>query len=395
MRKLSLLVIAVAFMLTAIAPSSAFALGNCGGFSSSPQNMLKQWQRLGVTSDGYRLIRSGGYSSTDYPSIARLVSQRGIKAPLAHATLVRNTACGGGRMVPFGSKVRPKGYPMAVMLPQKYSKGDLCHKRSRTCHSVKVKVFAFGQLLCDNGTHQIVVVVILVKVHKAKPKPKKPVLTCEAQGLITVAGNCVTQSQWARMQCESKGSGYQWDQNTNQCQQIQVVCGNVVIISGDNNNVTQGGNCDTQQPPCSCTPPPCSTCTPPPPSPPAVSNVTQPQEGYVHETYPNFKANVTAPAGDAVKVVVGARFGVGYTMTITSSGADTVTGTYTAPTDLPFVWTPPSWSGFTTADTWEQVHVVATDLTTGLSSTGRTNVSTPDDQQAYVWFPIRRPPANP
>jgi hypothetical protein len=130
-----------------------------------------------------------------------------------------------------------------------------------------------------------------------------------------------------------------------------------------------------------------------PPTPPTVTNVTQPQEVYVNETYPNFCADVTSPAGHTVKVVFGARFGVGFTKTITSTGSDRVCGTYTAPTDLPFVWTPPSWSGFSNADTWEQVHVVATDLDTDLSSTSSKNP--PEDVESYVWFPILRPPANP
>jgi hypothetical protein len=131
-----------------------------------------------------------------------------------------------------------------------------------------------------------------------------------------------------------------------------------------------------------------------PPTPPTVKNVTQPQEVYVNETYPvNICADVTSPAGDTVKVVFGARFGIGFTKTITSTGSDRVCGTYTAPTDLPFVWTPPSWSGFSHADTWEQVHVVATDLDTALSSTSSKNP--PEDIESYVWFPIIRPPANP
>jgi hypothetical protein len=132
---------------------------------------------------------------------------------------------------------------------------------------------------------------------------------------------------------------------------------------------------------------------PPPPKPPTVTNVTQPQEVYVNETYPNFCADVTAPVGHNIKVVFGARFGVGFTKTIISTGSDRVCGTYTAPTDLPFVWTPPSWSGLSKADTWEQVHVVATDQSTGLSSTSSDNP--PKDQESYVWFPILRPPANP
>jgi hypothetical protein len=71
------------------------------------------------------------------------------------------------------------------------------------------------------------------------------------------------------------------------------------------------------------------------------------------------------------------------------TGTGSVIGTYTAPTDLPFMWTPPWWSGLGT-DTWEQLHAVATDLNTGLNSTGTGNP--PPDQESYSWFPIRRKP---
>jgi hypothetical protein len=129
--------------------------------------------------------------------------------------------------------------------------------------------------------------------------------------------------------------------------------------------------------------------------PPTVTNVTQPQEIFTGdpkgETYDNFCANVTAPAGDQVTVSFGARFGIGFTRYITAvAGVNKVCGIYTGPSDLPFVWTPPSWSGISKPDTWEQVHVIAFDTTTGLNSTGQGNP--PPDSESYVWFPVREPP---
>jgi hypothetical protein len=151
--------------------TAATVFSNCGGKSSTPMAALGKWQDLGVMSDGAKLIRKGGFSSTDFPSVEELVRLRGVSAPLAHATVVPNTHCGGHRMKAFGKRKRPKAYPMGVILPDGLSKGDLCKHVSKDCKAVTVTAYAFVQLLCDNGTHIWVRVVLLVKVRHNAPKP--------------------------------------------------------------------------------------------------------------------------------------------------------------------------------------------------------------------------------
>lgn len=91
------------------------------------------------------------------------------------------------------------------------------------------------------------------KCKKHKPKKKKPKPTCEAQGMITVAGNCVVQSNNARQECEAKVNGT-W--NGNQCTIVQINANCSNVVAGENTNVEQGGNCNTivTEPPCMCEP---------------------------------------------------------------------------------------------------------------------------------------------
>ena len=336
MRKLSLLVIAVAFMLTAIAPSTASAQGACGG-GNTINALVHGWQRLGVADDAIAL--TGNHVGVDGSAIG--LAHSGFEwAIVVQSGWSANYTCIGGHFKFVGMAWHSKGD--RVLIP----------KKGAPKPGGKAKwVNAHFPPNCGNKRGRIKVRVPAHKKHKkakkckcAKPKPP----SCEAQGLVTVAGNCVTQQQSARMACEAKGSGYNWDQNTNQCQQIQVVCGNVVIISGDNNTVDQGGNCNTQPPPCSCPPPPCTNnCTPAPPT-MEVKNVTTPQEVYDDgETYPNVCADVTAPNGDSITLVFSVvnpsdhtQSGIGTmvgqrTFTFTSQGFDHICGaTYQAPNTL-------------------------------------------------------------
>jgi hypothetical protein len=101
-------------------------------------------------------------------------------------------------------------------------------------------------------------------------------------------------------------------------------------------------------------PPPCNTCNKP--TPPTANNVTQPQEVYVNETYPNICADVSAPAGHSVRVVFSAKFGSFPDSTFNYSGGFArPCKTYHAPGDV----TP------TGKDT---ITVTVYDLTTGLNA---------------------------
>jgi hypothetical protein len=93
-----------------------------------------------------------------------------------------------------------------------------------------------------------------------------------------------------------------------------------------------------------------------PPTPPTANNVTQPQEVYVNETYPNICADVSAPAGHSVRVVFSAKFGSFPDSTFNYSGGFArPCKTYHAPGDV----TP------TGKDT---ITVTVYDLTTGLNA---------------------------
>jgi hypothetical protein len=295
----------------------------------------------GGASDGTRLIRAGGFSSIDFPSISKLLAQRAVSAPLAQETVVPNTACGGGHMVGFGSRRRPKGYPMGVMLPANFSKADLCSHKGRGCKAEKVWAFAFVQELCGNGTHKLVRVVIIVKkvvtVKKPKPKPpaKKPVQKPQ--------GNCNGNSN-------NNGNGSAGNCNVNICVG-QEVC-----------NSTPPPN----QPPTP-QPPPNQT---PPPSPPSVSvNFVQEidaSNGTSTFTMPTC-GQVMAPSGDSLSITFHVNHGsYGTDGSGTATYNTTATGssqsfcpTYTSPTE---------------GGLQDQVTMTVLDNKTRLSSSAKSNL---------------------
>jgi hypothetical protein len=108
------------------------------------------------------------------------------------------------------------------------------------------------------------------------------------------------------------------------------------------------------------------------PTPPTVKNVTQPQEVYVNETYPNICADVSAPNGHNVKVVFSAKFGSFPDATFNyTGGLARPCKTYHAPGDV-------------TPTGHDVITVTAYDITTGLDASASSDP-----------FPIPRPPANP
>jgi hypothetical protein len=94
----------------------------------------------------------------------------------------------------------------------------------------------------------------------------------------------------------------------------------------------------------------------PPKVPPSAGNITQPQEVYVNETYPNVCADVSAPSGHSVKVVFSAKYGSFPDSTFNYSGGFAhPCKTYHAPGDAT-----PSGS--------DTITVTVYDITTGLNS---------------------------
>jgi hypothetical protein len=288
---------------TVFVGTASATLTSCGGAVGSPQQMVAKWKGMGVFADGSKLFRSGGFSKVDFPSIDKLVAQRAVMAPLASATVVPNTACGGGHMVPFGSRQRPRGYPMAVMLPNNLSKSDRCSHVGRGCKSERVWVFAFGQGLCSNGTHKRVLVVIIIKKVPTKHKPpahKPPVVTPPPP-----QGNC---------NVVIIGNG----NNVSACNvTIVIICSgvNVVIGGPDSNSVNQAvqqyeqsHNCNVKAPP-----------PPPVVPPPATATVKLVKYAYIDSS------KVATPSG------------FGFTangVAFTNTGENTTVGTYQVGTSV-------------------------------------------------------------
>jgi hypothetical protein len=169
------------------------------------------------------------------------------------------------------------------------------------------------------------------KCHHKHKKPKKP--SCEAMGMITVAGNCVQQSNNAKQECEAKVGGT-W--NGNQCSIIQINanCSNVVVGNEPGSTVNQGGNCNTtiEEGPC-CSPPPCE-CKPPEEPKTLVVEWERIQESYTNEIR-HLCVTVTPAAGAEVQfgVKYGERSNGGKGVYNASTNKYCVT--YTAPSEEP------------------------------------------------------------
>jgi hypothetical protein len=220
--------------------------------------------------------------------------------------------------------------------------------------------------------------------------PAKPIVVCYLgttpeytipTGYTVVSGNCVGTVQQT---CATDNGSY--NSVTGFCTVIVASCSSVtnVNLTGSSNNiiyVTNNGNCNTYVPPVVVTtPPPVIVVTPPPvvvvtPSPPTVTILTQPQEVSISGTTivgsTPFKADVSGPSGDSLKVVLSAKYGSFQgSPYIFGGGLNQVNTTYYAPSELPPLSTI---NGVTT--NWDTVTVTVYDTTSPLGLSASATVS--------------------
>jgi hypothetical protein len=155
--------------------ASAAALYDCGGNAGgSLKKQIAGWKRKGVWDDVQRSIRKNPkYNSTDYPNIKKLLADRTIVLPLARKQRLSNTRCVRGNIEKFGSRMRPKGYPVRVWLPDNLSLKDICHRVSSKCKQTTPNLDGLAQDACGNLTPsrpKVVLIVVVIVVHPA-PKP--------------------------------------------------------------------------------------------------------------------------------------------------------------------------------------------------------------------------------
>ncbi len=235
----------------AIFASSASAFGQCGGSVSTGSELFHEWQAMGVTSQAGEIAKSAGFHRMD-GSLSHWMNERVVKAKLASTASPEDFGCNPGTVFSVGPRAIAKGTPVMVVLPLKFAKGDVRFTPHKGFKRVVVSVRVVGKTDCSNplkGTVRVVIYVKVVKHHPHHPKckchkkpPPKPKPSCEAQGLVTVAGNCVSQSNNAEQNCKATVNG-QW--NGSQCTivQINANCSNVAANEGG--TVVQGGNCNT------------------------------------------------------------------------------------------------------------------------------------------------------
>jgi hypothetical protein len=303
--RFSSVITALMVVFGAVPSVASASLSSCGGQSSTPMQAISKWKAMGVWGDGVRLIRQAGYSSVDYPNATNVVATRVVVAPLAQPTVVRNTACGAHRMVSFGQRVRPKGYPMGVFLPKSLTKQDLCAHSGAGCRVTRIKVRALVQMLCGNGTPSEVVVILIIKIHAPPPKHKPPAHKPPVVTPPPPQGNC---------NVVIIGNG----NNVSACNvTIVIICSgvNVVIGGPDSNSVNQAvqqyeqsHNCNVKAPP-----------PPPVVPPPATATVKLVKYAYIDSS------KVATPSG------------FGFTangVAFTNTGENTTVGTYQVGTSV-------------------------------------------------------------
>lgn len=275
-----------------VVPTQASAWDRCGGQVYNSTQLYNAWKKQGILGDPSlkKILRSAGYRSVD-GSIKQFLRDRVMIGKARTTVIIDNFGCGGGRIGGVGPKTLSKGWPIAYVLPGKYSKKDVSTRKRKGYKAVVVKVHLVGQASCSNPGKAVTKVTIFVKINKIKPKPKtkaKPKTTPPALAPISCPVNLpfpvLTNVGIA---CQSNSSTQTADQksnvendckgpntNSSQCQtsitniiqqttiQVNANCSKVTITNSDgltlveykdnNGNVVTESYCSTtviEQPP--------------------------------------------------------------------------------------------------------------------------------------------------
>ena len=336
-KRVKRMVAAVAFMVIGSAIFSQGAFAECGpGFSSKSQ-LISYYKHNPAAAHGLRkeLLKHSSYTGYQADETVlnwlRSPEQKVFAAPSGYV-LNKNTYCPGGpgKYKPYnGLLTNMGGKPMLWH----------CDKEGHNCVPI-LKGYCMNFVMGPPVKKHKPPKHKPKKPHKCgckKHKPPKPKPTCEAQGMITVAGNCVSQSNNAKQECDAKVGGT-W--NGSQCVIVQINnnCGNVNVGNEGNTTVTQGDNCNTivEEKPCNCTPPPCE-CKPEEPKEPKqpVVEWERIQEVYVNKTR-NLCVTVT-PTSAVSEVQFGVKWGERSNggKGVYNASTNKYCVTYTAPSEEP------------------------------------------------------------
>lgn len=350
----------------AIFPASASAnsIGQCDGPVlhevpvSTGLQLYNNWKKEGVTSKAAEIaLKPAGYLQMD-GSVKVYMTDHVAKMKLAVTTTFDDYGCRNGTVFGAGTRTFARGEWVMAALPPKYSMSEVRFTPHKGYKRVTVSTHNVGKVECSNPFPAATKVYIYVKVVKHHPKHKKhkksvptpkPLPSCESQGMIGTAGNCVQQTNSAEQNCSV--SGGKWNHTEQKCKitQINVNCGNVVVVEEVEGPVSvnqpKSENCKTEivEKPCGCSPVP-------KPEPPVVNNLQEVQEVYVEKSS-LICADVYAPAGDELTITFIAKRGQFSPEVVnTGYGPNGYCDSYTAPSEAQE----------------EHIHVFVLDKTTNL-----------------------------
>jgi hypothetical protein len=272
----------LATLILTPANASANSVGQCNVTPGNAITSTTEWTSVltkerALSGAKSMVFKRAGFDSTDQTA-GQWLKQRVVLANASKAFGGQDYMC-RGKLKKYKKTHYAKGKKIFGVLPKSLDKTDFSlHKSKKFPIAKTITVIVIGLPDCGNPYWGRVTIVIYVpKGSESKPKPKEKCSTCTDS-----AADCEI--------------GQTRDSNTMQCVKITqgTVCGDNVVINGNNNTVNAPVSCGGGSG--------CTTCNPPPTnSPPKCEEYKSPEHvfptmGFVVEitcSDPEDGANVT------------------------------------------------------------------------------------------------------
>lgn len=178
MRRLSHILAVLAILAVAV-PSVALAWQRCGKQVYSVSGFKKEIKRVGIYDDLKRQVMKHkskyGYAPIDGDSYGKWFNRQLDVLPLARATRVPNSGCGGRKAHSVADKSLPRGRKIVGALPSSYTAAQVAAKKSGKFDTKRrIRVAYIAQTTCVNLGLRFEYVYVYGWIDKDAPAPKKP-----------------------------------------------------------------------------------------------------------------------------------------------------------------------------------------------------------------------------